>query len=132
MFQTPERRPCEVKLIDFGLATMYLSNEYKNMSEKVGTIYTMAPQGTSATDNLIPFKKCRLLCANCCAVVRKLPQPSLFLLSTVLQGVYDLKCDMVSRSTEYFVSSAQKRQLYFRCSQTHLCSGRSGSLLTFY
>jgi len=45
MFLTPDRKPSEVKLIDFGLATRYLSDEYKNMTDKVGTIYTMAPQG---------------------------------------------------------------------------------------
>ena len=33
-----------VKLIDFGLATKYLSNEYKHMRERVGTVYTMSPQ----------------------------------------------------------------------------------------
>ena len=33
-----------VKLIDFGLATKYLSNEYKYMRERVGTVYTMSPQ----------------------------------------------------------------------------------------
>lgn len=33
-----------VKLIDFGLATKYLSNEYKQMRERVGTVYTMSPQ----------------------------------------------------------------------------------------
>jgi calcium-dependent protein kinase len=33
-----------VKLIDFGLATRYLSDEYKSMTDRVGTIYTMAPQ----------------------------------------------------------------------------------------
>lgn len=57
VFATKQRRPEEVKIIDFGLATKYLSDEYKSMTDKVGTIYTMAPQ--------------------------------------VLQGVYDLKCDMV-------------------------------------
>jgi len=33
-----------VKLIDFGLATKYLSDEYKTMRERVGTLYSMAPQ----------------------------------------------------------------------------------------
>lgn len=33
-----------VKLIDFGLSTKYLSNEYKYMRERVGTVYTMSPQ----------------------------------------------------------------------------------------
>ena len=33
-----------VKLIDFGLATKYLSDEYKMMRERVGTLYSMAPQ----------------------------------------------------------------------------------------
>ena len=60
MFATQERKPSEVQVIDFGLATKYLSDDFKNMTDKVGTIYTMAPQ--------------------------------------VLQGVYDLKCDMVRTS----------------------------------
>jgi serine/threonine-protein kinase Chk1 len=34
----------EIKLIDFGLATAYLSEEYNNMTDKVGTLYSMAPQ----------------------------------------------------------------------------------------
>ena len=34
----------EPKIIDFGLATKYLSQEYKNMTDKVGTLYSMAPQ----------------------------------------------------------------------------------------
>ena len=34
----------EIKLIDFGLATAYLSEDYKNMTDKVGTLYSMAPQ----------------------------------------------------------------------------------------
>lgn len=33
-----------VKLIDFGLATKYLSNDYKLMRDRVGTLYSMAPQ----------------------------------------------------------------------------------------
>ncbi|KAL7575093.1 hypothetical protein ACA910_000461 [Epithemia clementina (nom. ined.)] len=34
----------EPKIIDFGLSTKYLSQEYKNMTDKVGTLYSMAPQ----------------------------------------------------------------------------------------
>ena len=34
----------EIKIIDFGLATKYLSDEFKVMTDKVGTLYTMAPQ----------------------------------------------------------------------------------------
>ena len=34
----------EIKLIDFGLATAYLSDEYNNMTDKVGTLYSMAPE----------------------------------------------------------------------------------------
>ena len=34
----------EPKIIDFGLATTYLSQEFKNMTDKVGTLYSMAPQ----------------------------------------------------------------------------------------
>lgn len=34
----------EIKLIDFGLATAYLSEEYNNMTDKVGTLYSMAPE----------------------------------------------------------------------------------------
>ena len=33
-----------VRLIDFGLATKYLSDEYKSMRERVGTLYSMSPQ----------------------------------------------------------------------------------------
>jgi len=44
VFATPERRPSQLKLIDFGLATRFLSNDYKRMTDKVGTVYTMAPQ----------------------------------------------------------------------------------------
>jgi serine/threonine protein kinase len=33
-----------IKIIDFGLATKYLSDEHKVMTDRVGTIYTMAPQ----------------------------------------------------------------------------------------
>ena len=35
----------EVKLIDFGLATAYLSDQYNNMTDTVGTLYSMAPEG---------------------------------------------------------------------------------------
>lgn len=34
----------EIKLIDFGLATAYLNEDYKHMTDKVGTLYSMAPQ----------------------------------------------------------------------------------------
>jgi len=34
----------EIKMIDFGLATKYLSNEFSNMTDTVGTLYSMAPQ----------------------------------------------------------------------------------------
>eukprot|EP00586_Coscinodiscus_wailesii_P005068 CAMPEP_0172488816 /NCGR_PEP_ID=MMETSP1066-20121228/18538_1 /TAXON_ID=671091 /ORGANISM="Coscinodiscus wailesii, Strain CCMP2513" /LENGTH=517 /DNA_ID=CAMNT_0013256285 /DNA_START=71 /DNA_END=1624 /DNA_ORIENTATION=+ len=33
-----------IKVIDFGLATKYLSDEYRVMRDRVGTVYTMAPQ----------------------------------------------------------------------------------------
>lgn len=33
-----------VKIIDFGLATKYLSDDYKVMTDRVGTLYSMAPQ----------------------------------------------------------------------------------------
>ena len=35
----------EVKLIDFGLSTAYLSDQYNNMTDTVGTLYSMAPEG---------------------------------------------------------------------------------------
>ena len=35
----------EVKLIDFGLATAYLSDQYNNLTDTVGTLYSMAPEG---------------------------------------------------------------------------------------
>jgi len=44
MFATPAHKASEIKVIDFGLATKYLSNSYKEMTDKVGTVYTMAPQ----------------------------------------------------------------------------------------
>jgi len=34
----------EIKIIDYGLATKFLSNEYKKMTARVGTLYCMAPQ----------------------------------------------------------------------------------------
>ena len=34
----------EIKMIDFGLATKYLSNEFSNMTDTVGTLYSMAPE----------------------------------------------------------------------------------------
>ena len=34
----------EVKIIDLGLATKYLSKEYERMTDRVGTLYSMAPQ----------------------------------------------------------------------------------------
>ncbi|KAL3784658.1 hypothetical protein HJC23_012174 [Cyclotella cryptica] len=33
-----------IKLIDFGLANAYLNDDFKNMTEKVGTLYSMAPE----------------------------------------------------------------------------------------
>jgi len=36
----------QIKVIDFGLSKKYLPNENKYMHEGVGTVYTMAPQGT--------------------------------------------------------------------------------------
>ena len=38
MFATPRHKASEVKIIDFGLATKYLSNDYKKMTDKVGTM----------------------------------------------------------------------------------------------
>jgi calcium-dependent protein kinase len=43
MFDQPGPN-AEVKIIDFGLATRYLSNEHKQMTDRVGTLYSMAPQ----------------------------------------------------------------------------------------
>lgn len=37
-------RSGEIKLIDFGLATKYQSKEYTNLTDTVGTLYSMAPQ----------------------------------------------------------------------------------------
>jgi calcium-dependent protein kinase len=34
----------QVKIIDFGLATRYLSDDHKRMTDRVGTLYSMAPQ----------------------------------------------------------------------------------------
>jgi len=39
----------EIKLIDFGLATAYLSDDYKNMTDRVGTLYSIAPQVLSGS-----------------------------------------------------------------------------------
>ena len=44
MFEDDSPTAASVKLIDFGLSTKYLSNEYKYMRERVGTVYTMSPQ----------------------------------------------------------------------------------------
>ena len=44
MFASKDRKPSQIKIIDFGLATKYLSDEYKRMTARVGTPYTMAPQ----------------------------------------------------------------------------------------
>ncbi|KAL7516821.1 hypothetical protein ACHAWX_001798 [Stephanocyclus meneghinianus] len=33
-----------IKLIDFGLANAYLNDDFKNMTDKVGTLYSMAPE----------------------------------------------------------------------------------------
>ena len=40
----PKDPTTEIKVIDFGLATKFLSNEYKQMTARVGTLYSMAPQ----------------------------------------------------------------------------------------
>ena len=40
----PSEPSAEIKIIDFGLATKFLSNEYKQMTARVGTLYSMAPQ----------------------------------------------------------------------------------------
>jgi len=40
----PSLPTAEIKIIDFGLATKFLSNEYKQMTARVGTLYSMAPQ----------------------------------------------------------------------------------------
>lgn len=40
----PSDPSAEIKVIDFGLATKFLSNEYKVMTARVGTLYSMAPQ----------------------------------------------------------------------------------------
>lgn len=44
LFATPSHKASEVKVIDYGLATNYLANVDKNMTERVGSIYTMAPE----------------------------------------------------------------------------------------
>ena len=44
MFKDSKRDPKSLKIIDFGLSTRYLSDDYKSMTDKVGTIYTMSPQ----------------------------------------------------------------------------------------
>ena len=38
MFSTPQHKASEIKIIDFGLATKYLSDEHKKMTDKVGTM----------------------------------------------------------------------------------------------
>jgi calcium-dependent protein kinase len=42
-------RSGEVKLIDFGLATKYQSEEYANLTDTVGTLYSMAPEVLEGT-----------------------------------------------------------------------------------
>ena len=37
-------RNVEIKMIDFGLATKYLSNEFSSMTDTVGTLYSVSPQ----------------------------------------------------------------------------------------
>ena len=44
MFATRAHKASEVKVIDFGLATKHLSNDDNQMTDKVGTLYTMAPE----------------------------------------------------------------------------------------
>jgi calcium-dependent protein kinase len=45
MFDNDPSDPmADIKIIDFGLATKFLSNEYKQMTARVGTLYSMAPQ----------------------------------------------------------------------------------------
>jgi calcium-dependent protein kinase len=43
-------RSGEIKLIDFGLATKYQSEEYTNLTDTVGTLYSMAPQVLEGTN----------------------------------------------------------------------------------
>jgi serine/threonine protein kinase len=38
-----------VKLIDLGLATKYLGDDYSNLTDMVGTLYSMAPQVLEGT-----------------------------------------------------------------------------------
>lgn len=38
MFNTAQHKASEIKIIDFGLATKYLSDEQKKMTDKVGTL----------------------------------------------------------------------------------------------
>lgn len=40
----PSDPTAEIKVIDFGLATKFLSNDYKQMTARVGTLYSMSPQ----------------------------------------------------------------------------------------
>jgi calcium-dependent protein kinase len=42
-------RSGEIKLIDFGLATKYQSEEYANLTDTVGTLYSMAPEVLEGT-----------------------------------------------------------------------------------
>ena len=44
-----------IKIIDFGLATKYLSEEHKVMTDRVGTVYTMAPQVLQVSLPLLPL-----------------------------------------------------------------------------
>ncbi len=44
LFKNMDRKADEIKVIDFGLATKYLSEEYKHMHARVGTLYYMSPQ----------------------------------------------------------------------------------------
>lgn len=40
----PKDPTAEIQVIDFGLATRFLSDQYKTMTARVGTLYSMAPQ----------------------------------------------------------------------------------------
>jgi serine/threonine protein kinase len=96
MFADEHRLPSEIKIIDFGLATKYLSAEYKNMTEKVGTIYTIAPQ-------VLQVRTMCSIYSYICLCEWMIRNAHLFLFSldpVYVQGVYTSKCDLV-RTMQY-------------------------------
>lgn len=59
-FKQTAPTPPEPKIIDFGLATRYLSDDYKKMNHRVGTLYSMAPEVIQAGKDLTYDSKCDL------------------------------------------------------------------------